>query len=277
MADATDIKELDWDFVNEALVFDWGSDRDRYRLFVDNSIEEQERIEMNSYYQESIFEDYTVPKNQKKGKAGAAGGYKRCYHNHKPLSLGDGLQIYGGSCNSPAVKEADIYIGFDHGMKLGSRSYPWNSGADIKFLIPDGQAPGDVEEFKKLVAWTIEQIRNGSKVHAGCIGGHGRTGTFFAAVVMEMTGNKDAIKYVREHYCKKAVESQEQVDWLHKNFGTNKAKPSRSWGSTSKSAGGYYGGSKKDPIQNSGTAPNRVHNYYPIRTSTSIWGKNFSK
>ena len=40
-----------------------------------------------------------------------------CYQSHPALKLpGTELVIYGGSCISPAVKDADVYIGFDAGM-----------------------------------------------------------------------------------------------------------------------------------------------------------------
>ena len=72
------------------------------------------------------------------------------------------------------------------------------------------QAPKDAVEFKKMVVWLKEQGQAGKKIHIGCIGGHGRTGTLLAALVKEVTGNVDAIAYVRKNYCAKAVESNSQ-------------------------------------------------------------------
>ena len=46
-----------------------------------------------------------------------------CYHSHPPLKLpGTELVIYGGSCISPVVKDADVYIGFDAGMTFTERA-----------------------------------------------------------------------------------------------------------------------------------------------------------
>lgn len=241
-------------------------------------------IEDETWYQQPLYGydsgyPYLTPRNQKKDSGGSSYSYgKRCYHSHKPLELGDGLKVYGGSCNHPAVEDADVYIGFDHGMKLGPKSYPWNDGNEVKFLVTDGNAPSNPAEFKQLVKWAIEQIRDGKKVHAGCIGGHGRTGTFLAAVVAEMLGIKDAIGYVREHYCTKAVESESQVTFLHKHFGVTKAKPSRTWGATTGRTSHSTGSSTEVPRgkpkdkADFGSAPKQTKSVTSVRIGTSVWG-----
>lgn len=152
--------------------------------------------------------------------------YKRCYESHPPLEILD-YKIYGGSCGSPIVHDADVYVGFDYSMKKSTLSYPWNSGDSFLFHIQDGGVPMDVAEFRNLLTWLSAQLTANKKVHLGCIGGHGRTGTVLAALVLVMTGNKDAIQYVRENYCKKAVESQAQVHFLQTHFGLNPAVPSK--------------------------------------------------
>lgn len=272
------IDKLKWEFSPESMTPDWESDRHRYSLFANPEQGKKEKNMAHDYYDTSLWDGYggygndlTVSKS--KGKPSAP--MKRCYHTHPPLPLEDGLVMYGGSCNSPSVKDADVYIGFDHGMSISPKSFPWNEGCEIKFKITDGSAPTDVKEFKKLVEWSIEQIRNGKKVHAGCIGGHGRTGTFLAALVTVMTGEADSITYVREHYCKKAVESQTQVDWLNKHFGIKKAKPSRSWGGQTKVK--TYAGTNKGPKEKDGSVdspPRGIEEYTHISDTRSIWGKN---
>lgn len=155
------------------------------------------------------------------------GNLKRCLDSHKPLKIGD-YQIYGGSCIDPRVRDADVYIGFDHNMGVSDR-LPWeNPPQHVYFHITDGSTPTNAADFKKLVEWTALQLSAGKKVHAGCIGGHGRTGMFLAALVTHMTGEKDSIAYVRKHYCDKAVENSRQVDFLAKHFDITKAKGSKS-------------------------------------------------
>lgn len=142
-----------------------------------------------------------------------------CYHSHPALKMpGSEAEIYGGSCLNPAVADAEIYIGFDSGMRIGPRHWPWKKGHDIKFEVSDMQVPKDIKNYRKLVEWTKTQIDAGKKVHAGCIGGHGRTGMFLAALV-SLYGEKDAISYVRKNYCDRAVESKTQVEFLAAEFG----------------------------------------------------------
>lgn len=160
--------------------------------------------------------------------------YERCYSKHPALDLYDGLVIYGGSCITPVVTDADIYIGFDHGMTFTPRSFPWNPGYDVPYFIQDRGVPKIPQNFKRLVEWTVEQIEDGQKVHAGCIGGHGRTGMFLAAVVAQLGVADDAVGYVREHYCNRAVESREQCAFLMNEFNVAWSAPSKSsWGAGS--------------------------------------------
>lgn len=149
---------------------------------------------------------------------------KRCYHGHPalPIKVGDlTYLIHGGSCSTPVVTDAGVYVGLDSGMPRTKRGYPWTEGFEVFFKIQDMGVPDDPEQFKKLIEWLALQLAADQKVHVGCIGGHGRTGMVLAALVRHMTGDPDAITYVRKHYCMKAVESAEQVRFLNKHFGTN--------------------------------------------------------
>jgi hypothetical protein len=187
----------------------------------------------------------------------------RCYEGHPPLKLpGTELVIYGGSCIQPSVTDVDVYIGFDSGMRPTQRSWPWKKGEEFLFKITDMHAPDDAAEFKKLVGWTVKRLEAGSKVHCGCIGGHGRTGTFLAALVAHY-GEKDAIDYVRKNYCQKAVESGDQVQFLKKHFGITAAVGTKSTGPKS----------GKLPSSNIVTAvPAALPHYDPIVGRGSIWG-----
>ena len=148
----------------------------------------------------------------------------RCFESHPALPLSDGYVVYGGSCSSPIVKDADVFIGFDGWMRLRGTARPWDAHVCTEILVPvyDHEAPEDAEDFKRLIDWSAEQIRNGKKLHAGCIGGHGRTGVFLSALVAQFMGRTDAIQYVRKHYCDKAVESRAQVDFLAEHFGVER-------------------------------------------------------
>ena len=80
-----------------------------------------------------------------------------------------------------------------------------------------GSLPIDVlRSFALLIS---EKLQQGETVGIHCMGGHGRTGYFVSAVlwllgVPQMAGYKDPVKYIREKYCAKAIESQGQLKSL---------------------------------------------------------------
>ncbi len=151
-----------------------------------------------------------------------------CYESHPPLRLGDHGEIYGGSCIRPAHTACDIYIGLDHAMQYTDRSFPWTYGNEFLYSILDGKTPRKKENFRKLIVWVAQSIHENKSIHVGCIGGHGRTGMFLAALVAYLEVDDDPIAYVRKHYCDRAVESVAQINYLHKEFGCPKAEGSKS-------------------------------------------------
>ena len=166
------------------------------------------------------------------------GEFKRCYESHPPLELnlseGGTRFVFGGSCSYPIHNDADIYVGLDYGMKQHKQRFPWAHGHAIHYEIKDMSVPKDSDEFIELIAWLADQIRDGQKVHIGCIGGHGRTGIVLSALVAVMTDEPDAITYVRKNYCKKAVESTTQVKFLMKYFACKEVKGAKVFGSKKK-------------------------------------------
>lgn len=154
----------------------------------------------------------------------------RCHTTHKPIKLGNG-EILGAACGSPR-DGYDIYIGFDYGMKFTHQPFPWDQKDDpvveFQYHITDMCAPKSPKEFKKMINWCADQLDDGKKIHIGCIGGHGRTGTFLAALVSLYADlTDDPIKWVRKNHCAKAVESKSQIKFLVKHFGCKTAKPTK--------------------------------------------------
>ena len=170
------------------------------------------------------------------------GSYRRCYEDHPVIEFDNGEGkpkgiLAGGNCGYPIHKDADVYIGLDYCFRRQHGSdYPWEpkkEGGPIEFeyLITDMRAPSNTDSAMKMIDWVCNQLQAGKKVHIGCIGGHGRTGTIIAAIVSKLCGLEDAITWVRKNYCKKAVESREQIEWLHKNYGIKKVAGSKEGGS----------------------------------------------
>ena len=237
---------------------------------------------------ETTWEDWTASKEPGSAFFGSGdGGYgsnnkhdtyrfdslaPRCYESHPPLKLpGADLVIYGGSCLNPVIKDADVYIGFDGGMTLTKRVWPWTLGDEVRFKVPDMGVPEHVSDFRKLVDWTKAQLEAGRKVHCGCIGGHGRTGMFLAALVSKF-GEKDAISYVRKNYCSKAVESSSQVKFLGAQFGINPVegtKAGKFYSSTAVAPHGSFSGSSSKNRRKSSPAGEK---FTPIGGNGCIWG-----
>jgi hypothetical protein len=182
------------------------------------------------------FDDFDTADYQPAKKSHLA-----CYHSHPKLLVGGG-HLYGGSCISPIITDADIYVGLDSGMRVQHYN-PWERQTPVEqFLYPitDMSVPTSSKTFIALVDYLCNQLQQGKHIHAGCIGGHGRTGTLFSAIFKVLTDDKDAISTVRKLYCKKAVESSEQAAFLHKHFGIEKVEGYKS--SSSHLLGYGYGG-----------------------------------
>jgi hypothetical protein len=197
--------------------------------------------------------------------------YKRCADTHPLLTIKMGskaYQISGGNCTTQnkMVLEADVFVGLDAGMTKTNRRYPWTAGEEFSFLITDMSVPASVPEFKQLLNYLQQQVMEGKLVHVGCIGGHGRTGLVLSALVNQMTGMADSTTYVRDNYCKKAVESEKQVEWLHTHFGIKKVEPTKT---------SYLGSGWKQGSRNSHLFPTEDHSRYldPIEAweSPSAW------
>jgi hypothetical protein len=194
------------------------------------------------------------------------GAYAKCYASHGALLLpGTDKVVHGGSCWTPSVKDADVYIGFDSGMQSTAMAWPWTPGDEVKYPVQDMSVPTDPATFKNLVTWTKAQLDAGRKVHCGCIGGHGRTGMFLAALVSEY-GERDAIAYVRKGYCVKAVESASQVAFLSRHFGVTRIEPTKTY-AKSEPTKAYSPAPKKTPV-----ALGKPERFAPLAGNGSIWG-----
>jgi len=152
----------------------------------------------------------------------------RCYESHPSIKIGKGT-LYGGSASYPTYRKAHVYVALQSGSSCGLTSDPWDDQKviEIHYGISDMRAPKDVPRFKKLIDYVCAALDAGKKVHIGCIGGHGRTGTVLSAIIAQAKGEKDAIQWVRKHYCKKAVESSEQIQFLMTHYGVSKVSGSK--------------------------------------------------
>jgi protein-tyrosine phosphatase len=153
-----------------------------------------------------------IGSNPEGGSMSPARMQRYCGGRHPALAVGGGHVIYGGSCVAPLIADADLYVGLDRGMSTRE------DVEQILFPIADGDPPNDPDAFRALVADVSARLDRGDKVHVGCLAGHGRTGTFLAALVAHRGASDDPIAYVRENYCVRAVETGQQVAFLTRHF-----------------------------------------------------------
>jgi protein-tyrosine phosphatase len=78
--------------------------------------------------------------------------------------------------------------------------YPW----------PDLGVPREPPRFRRAMHWLLRQAADGKRVEIGCAGGHGRTGTTLAALLV-LQGMPAAI---RSRYCAEAIETKGQSQML---------------------------------------------------------------
>lgn len=147
-----------------------------------------------------------------------------CHESHPVLEIGGG-QIHGGNClRHRHLPRCDLYVALDHGMEHRLFDPKEDPPRSVYYPIRNMDVPKDPEKFDKLVDLILFYLDCEKRVHIGCIGGHGRTGLVIAAVVARLhSPGFDAISWVRDHYCTKAVETKAQVGFLQVHYGVPEA------------------------------------------------------
>ena len=87
-----------------------------------------------------------------------------------------------------------------------------SQGRTVRYVWWDDMGTLEQDLLESLVYEAHEALARGDTVEVGCIGGHGRTGTFLAALLVkiEQLGGDEAIRRVKEAYCSEAVETPGQ-------------------------------------------------------------------
>jgi Protein-tyrosine phosphatase len=85
---------------------------------------------------------------------------------------------------------------------------------------PDFGVPSDSTSVATVLRALLERARQQDRVEVGCLGGHGRTGTALACLaIMVGLAPGDAVTWVRENYCRDAVESGQQEEFVARFVG----------------------------------------------------------
>lgn len=76
---------------------------------------------------------------------------------------------------------------------------------------PDFNVPSEALPMVDIVQWMLQQMEAGKKFETACMGGHGRTGTMLALLlVAQGMPPGSAIARVRKHHCSKGIENEKQ-------------------------------------------------------------------
>jgi hypothetical protein len=132
-------------------------------------------------------------------------------HVHRDaIELADGTSVVAVSFGSAEPYERDELPAFGLYLDPAWRP-PWpHDHVDwADFGVPDP------DELRAALEVVLARARAGEVVEIGCLGGHGRTGTAVACLaVLVGTPADRAVAWVREVYCERAVETEEQETFV---------------------------------------------------------------
>jgi hypothetical protein len=189
-----------------------------------------------------LMEDMSAATGIRNGKKSAywKGGKAKplCSHWRDPFELENGLYVYGsarkahGDKNKKPVPTAGVYLDqswmADFGPVWTTRAMPEHLQKEVPDILaiqwPDMGAI-KVWDLSMGVVWALDRVNRGEIVDIACIGSHGRTGTFMAAMLIYMGRTPDeAIAEVRERHCKSAIESVAQEKLIERLYKTRNRK-----------------------------------------------------
>ena len=181
-----------------------------------------------------LMETWDTPKEQMTAQSFSYGQYTPttnyvpgCSHNGDELELADGHVVYLSSYSGTRGKAFPVRGGPDAAVYMASS---WiEDGSMFSNCGGELRRPGEpatlyiewpdfgriaVEQLIRAVDWVLAMLEVCETFEVGCIGGHGRTGTLVAAVLVgQGMAADEAIAYVKREYCDKAIETQNQ-QWL---------------------------------------------------------------
>ena len=102
-----------------------------------------------------------------------------------------------------------------------------DKGYRVKGPIKDFSVP-PVAETEEALRQTIWAMARNAPVYIGCMGGLGRTGLFLSLLVKTLGVSDQPIKWVRQQYQSRAVETSAQEVFVHK-FDVSKLQPTAKW------------------------------------------------
>ena len=122
------------------------------------------------------------------------------------VELPGGARVRGRRLGAPASPA-------DRAVVLGNGPLPPWPARRVRW--PDFGVPSDRDDVLAALTEALGRARAGERVEVACRGGVGRTGTALAALaVLDGLPAEDAVRWVRERYHPRAVETPWQRRWL---------------------------------------------------------------
>lgn len=153
-----------------------------------------------------------------------------CRHWREPVDLRDGITVFASAWfDRPANQPVDVEwpdVGFYLDGSWSQTTMLCSPGFRPRFARyrpsqlmvypwPDLGAPREPSRFKRALHWLLRQAADGKRVEIGCAGGHGRTGTTLAGLlVLQGMPARRAAAAIRSHYCADAIETKSQFQML---------------------------------------------------------------
>ena len=138
--------------------------------------------------------------------------YSKCRHYCETLTLPNGVKVNASSMNNT---RNDKEPAPDFGLYCDWGWHPYWRNEHIAW--PDYGVPSDYFYAAIQIEEAYNRAKNGETVEVGCIGGHGRTGTALACMVLIADPTMTAVEardYVRKNYCTETIESDKQEWWI---------------------------------------------------------------
>lgn len=137
-----------------------------------------------------------------------------------PHSSGSSIKVFLASYAPVVPDEVDVFIDLTTNDPPMPYIPKWMKKHLPKLQVPEYLVSWNVTDgsvgSSRLIDFILNMIGAGLTVGWGCMGGHGRTGWVACRIIKALTGwsGDQALRYLRENYCEKAVETPKQAQDL---------------------------------------------------------------
>ena len=229
----------------------------RWRLYDDGSVEDVDGKRVYSARELDKSDEHdggdphdSPPVNDSQTSYGnqwyGSQSYGLCHHWKEPVKVGRHTVLCSASSDRSTAKDTDpkpdfgVYLStMGWGMRIMvSPDFP---AEELHLVLPyprltldwvDMMAAPRGAATEHVIKWAVEKVAEGKLLDIGCFGGHGRTGTLLAVLMVEIEklSPAEAIDAVHERYCKECIESLAQARFVYEWAGEK--MPAGAWTKT---------------------------------------------